>query len=120
MIAKNAFQQSQALSGLQGSPSAKLVQNPWSGRLQGSVSPTSSSNVSCKGKEKLHDSRMQELSVDFDVDGELSGSEESLDEEFGMSTIITLGAKKAQLARKALGSDGRPIDLEDTKLQCRD
>ena len=73
--------------------------------MQGSGSPATSSNVSRKGKEKLHDSMMPELSVGFDVDGESSGSEQSLDEEFGIPTIRTPGAKKAQLAGKSPGSD---------------
>ena len=44
----------------------------------------------------------------FDVDGETSGSKESLDKEFDIPTIRTPGAKKAQLAGKAFVSDPRP------------
>ena len=96
------------MSGPQESPNVTSVQNPWSGRLQASVSPAGSSNVSRKGKEKLHDSMMLELSAGFDVDGESSGFEQSLDDKFGIPAIRTLGAKKAQLTRKAFWSDPRP------------
>ena len=65
-------------------------------------------NVSCKGKEKLHDFRIPQSSTIFDVDGESSGSKQSLDEEFGIPTIRTPGAKKPQSTRKAFGSDPRP------------
>ena len=51
---------------------------------------------------------MPELSAGFDVDGESSGSEQILDEEFGIPTIRTPGAKKAQSTGKAVGSDPRP------------
>ena len=51
---------------------------------------------------------MPELSAGFDVDGESSGSEQSLDEEFGIPAIRSLGAKKAQSIGKAFGSDPRP------------
>ena len=63
--------------------------------MQGSVSPATSTNVSCKGKEKLHDSRMPEPTTILDIDGESSGFEQILDEEFGIPTIRTLAAKKA-------------------------
>ena len=64
---------------------------------QESVSLVTLTNVSCKGKEKLHDSRMPESSTIFDVDGKLSGFKQSLDEESDISTIRITGAKKAQL-----------------------
>ena len=73
--------------------------------MRASVSPAGSSNVSRKGKEKLHDSMMPELSAGFDVDGESSGSEQSLDEEFGIPTIRTPSVKKAQSTSKASVSD---------------
>ena len=91
------------MSGPQKSPSTTLVQNPWSGRLRGSVSPTTSSNVSRKGKEKVQDSTLPELSAGFDFDGESSGSKQSLDEEFDIPAIRTLGVKKAQVTRRASG-----------------
>ena len=58
------------------------------------------SNVSCKRKEKLHDSRMQEPSTIFDVDGEASGSD-----KFSIPAIRILGTEKAQLIRKVPRSD---------------
>ena len=51
---------------------------------------------------------MPELSACFDVDGESSGFEQSLDEEFGIPAIRTLGAKKDQLTGKASWSDPEP------------
>ena len=51
---------------------------------------------------------MPELSAGFDVDGESSGSQQSLDEEFGIPAIRTPGAKKAQSTGKASGSDPQP------------
>ena len=59
--------------------------------MQGSVDPITLSNVSCKEKKMLHDSRMPKPSTIFDVDGELSIC---LDEEFSIPFIRTQGAKK--------------------------
>ena len=108
VVTGNTGPQSQVLSGPQKSPSTTSVQNPWSGRLRGSVSPVTSSNVSRKGKEKVKDSTLPELSAGFDFDGESSGSEQSLDEEFNIPIVRTPGAKKAQSTRKALGGDPGP------------
>ena len=44
VVAENAKQQSQTLSGPQESNGSKFIENPWSGRLR--TSPASSSNVS--------------------------------------------------------------------------
>ena len=55
VVTGSTGQQSQVLSGPPMSPSVTSVQNPWSGRLQESVSLTTLTNVSHKGKEKLHD-----------------------------------------------------------------
>ena len=51
---------------------------------------------------------MPELSVGFDVDGDSSGSEQSLDEEFGIPAIRTPGVEKAQSTGKASRSDPGP------------
>ena len=51
---------------------------------------------------------LPELSAGFDFDGESSGSEQSLDEEFNIPTVRTPGAKKAQLIGKTFGSDPGP------------
>ena len=78
--------------------------------------PKSSSNVSRKGKEKLHDFRVLELSVGFDVDGESSGSKQSLDEDFGIPSTKTPSAKKAQLAGKAPRRDLGPCRSRRNKV----
>ncbi|MCO5575796.1 hypothetical protein L7F22_029601 [Adiantum nelumboides] len=79
------------LSGPQGSPASSHVANPWSGRLRKEVSPTSSINVSRKGKEKVDEGmRLPNATVGpDDVDGHSSGSEYSLDEEFGIPSVRT-------------------------------
>ena len=87
--------------------------------MQGSVSLTTSSNVSCKGKEKLHDSRMLESTTIFDVDGESSGFEQSLDEEFGIPAIRTSGAKKSQSAGKVPRSDLGPCRFGRHKVSVQ-
>ena len=59
--------------------------------MRGKVSPTTSSNVSWKGKEKVDDApSLPNLSAGHDdVDGHSSGSEQSLDEEFGIPSVKT-------------------------------
>ncbi|MCO5566614.1 hypothetical protein L7F22_020291 [Adiantum nelumboides] len=82
------------LSGQQGSSSASAVDKPWSGRLREKESPASSTNVSQKLKEKVDDvPQIPNLSAGFD-DGNLSGSEHSLDEEFGIPSVRRPGVKK--------------------------
>ena len=97
MVAKNASPSSQVLSGPQGSSNVSAVEKPWSGRLRDRDSPVSSSNVSQKGKEKVGDApRMPNVSTGYeDVDANSSGSEHSLDEEFGIPSVKTPGVKKA-------------------------
>ena len=97
VVTKNAGPSSQVLSGPQGSPSTSAVEKPWSGRLRERESPASSSNVSQKGKEKVDDApQLPNLSAGYDdVDGHSSGSEHSLDEEFGIPSLKTPGVKKA-------------------------
>ena len=96
-VAENASPSSQVLSGPQGSSNGSAVEKPWSGRLRDRDSPVSSSNVSQKGKEKVDDApRMPNLSTGYeDVDANSSGSEHSLDEEFGIPSVKTPGVKKA-------------------------
>ena len=91
MVIGNIGQQSQVLSGRPISPSVTSIQNPWSGRLQGNLSPATLSNVSCKGKEKFHDSRLLEPSTIFDVDGELSDSN---DAESSILAILELQVQR--------------------------
>ena len=88
-------QESQVLSGPQGSSSFNVVENPWSGRLRERESLASSSNVSKKGKEKVDDApSLPNLSAGFD-DVEGHSSDHSLDEEFGIPSVKTPGVKKA-------------------------
>ncbi|MCO5572909.1 hypothetical protein L7F22_026670 [Adiantum nelumboides] len=102
------------LSGPQGSSSASAVDKPWSGRLRERESPASSTNVSQKGKEKFDEvPQIPNLSAGFD-DGNSSGSEHSLDEEFGIPSVRTPGVKKAlQGMHEKLRRSGRhknPVD----------
>ncbi|MCO5559842.1 hypothetical protein L7F22_013446 [Adiantum nelumboides] len=84
----------QVLSGPQGSSSASAVDKPWSGRLRERESPAISTNVSRKGKEKVDEvPQIPNLSAGFN-DGNSSGSEHSLDEEFGIPSVRTPGVKK--------------------------
>ena len=62
--------------------------------------------MSHKGKEKVDDTlRMQNLSAGHDdVDGH-SSSFDSLDEEFGIPSLKTLGVRRTQIGYRTLGSD---------------
>ncbi|CAK9223277.1 unnamed protein product, partial [Sphagnum troendelagicum] len=73
------------------SPSSGSINRPWSGRLRHNSSPTNTGDASYKGKEKVGEALgMPDISVGYShVDGESSGSEQSLDEEFGIPTIKT-------------------------------
>jgi len=97
VVTENAGPSSQILSGPQGSPSTNVVEKPWSGRLRERESPANSSNVSRKGKEKVDDAGyVPNLSAGYDeVDANSSGSEHSLDEEFGIPSVKTPSVKKA-------------------------
>ena len=109
VVAKNAKQQSQqTLSGQQESNGNKSVENPWSGRLR--TSPASSSNVSQNGKEKVDDAPyMPHLSASHhDGDGDSSGFEQSLDDEFGIPAVKTLGVRKSQATGRVPRSDPGP------------
>ena len=68
-------------------------------------SPTGSSNVSRKGKEKVDDApNLPNLSASFDdVEGHSSGFEHSLDEEFGIPSLKTLGIRRLQASNTDLG-----------------
>ena len=109
VVTENAGPSSQVLSGPQGSPSTSTIERPWSGRLCGRESPASSSTVSYKGKEKIDDApKVQNLSAGHDDGGESSGSEHSLDEEFGIPSVKTPGVRRLQTGNKPLGSDQGP------------
>jgi hypothetical protein len=55
VVAKNAGQQSQTLSGPRESPSSGSTNRPWSGRLRHNSSPTNTGDASYKGKEKVNE-----------------------------------------------------------------
>ena len=110
VVTHTTGQQSQVLSGPQESPSVTSVQNPWSGRLRTQVSPPSTGNVSRKGKEKVGETPfMADVSsgsshADMDSDG----SEQSLDEEFGIPAVRTPSVRKAQEDARGQRSDPGP------------
>ncbi|MGJ2631353.1 reverse transcriptase domain-containing protein, partial [Salmonella enterica subsp. enterica serovar Paratyphi A] len=97
VVIENASPSSQVLSGPQGSPSTGTFERPWSGRLNEREILANSSNVSQKGKENVDDApQVPELSAGYDdVDRHSSGSDHSLDEEFGIPSVKTPGVKKA-------------------------
>ena len=103
------------MSGPQGSCSTSSVENPWSGRLHENPSPIGSSNVSRKGKEKVEDaSRIPSLSASHNNE-DLSGLEQSLDEEFGIPSIKTPSARRIKDEHWPLGSDPSPQRLGRTR-----
>jgi hypothetical protein len=72
VVAKNAGQQSQTLSGPRKSPSSGSINRPWSGRLHHNCSPTNIGDASYKGKEKVGEPLgMPNISAGYShVDGE--------------------------------------------------
>ncbi|MCO5611256.1 hypothetical protein L7F22_065508 [Adiantum nelumboides] len=102
-VAEISDAQSQVLSGPQGSPASSHVANPWSGRLRKEVSPTSSINVSNKGKEKVDEGmRMPNVTAGHDdVDGHSRGSEHSLDEELGIPSIRAPSVRRLHAKNKS-------------------
>ena len=97
VVAENVRQESQTLSGPGESSCSKSVDKPWSGKPRVQVT----TDVSRKGKEKVFEP--------FDIfaghstmdGGDSSGSEMSLDEEFGIPAMKTPGVKKAMEAMNA-------------------
>ena len=87
----------QVLSGPQGSPNTSAIENLWSGTLRERENPARSSNVSRKGNKKVNDApKMPNLSAGYDdANGNSSGFEHSLDEEFWISSVNTPSVKKA-------------------------
>jgi len=76
VVAKNAGQQSQTLSGPRESHSSGSTNRPWSGRLRHNSSPTNTGDALYKGKEKVGEALgMPDISAGYShVDGESSGS----------------------------------------------
>jgi hypothetical protein len=68
------------LSGPRESPSSGSTNRPWSGRLRHNNNPTNTGDASYKGKEKVGEAvGMPDISAGYShVDGESSGSEQSL------------------------------------------
>jgi hypothetical protein len=77
VVAKNAGQQSQTLSGPRESPFSGSTNRPWNGRLRHNNNPTNTGDASYKGKEKVGEPfGMFDISARYShVDGEFSGSE---------------------------------------------
>jgi len=107
VVVNNASQQSQTLSGPRESPSSGSTNRPWSGRLRHNSSPTNTGDASYKGKEKVGEAlSMPDISARYShVDGESSGSEQSLDEEFGIPAIKTPSVKRANVANRTPQTD---------------
>ncbi|MCO5551149.1 hypothetical protein L7F22_004646 [Adiantum nelumboides] len=109
-VAKNLDVQSLVLSGPQGSLANSHVANPWSGRLRREVRPTSSINVSKKGKEEADEGmRIPNVTAgQDDVDGHSSVSKHSLDEELGILAIRILGTRTSDAIRDRTSGVARP------------
>jgi hypothetical protein len=110
VVVKNAGQQSQTLSGPRESPSSGSTNKPWSGRLRHNNSPTNTGDASYKGKEKVGEALgMPDIYAGYShIDGESSGSKQSLDEEFGIPAIKTPGVKKANVTNRTPQTDPGP------------
>ena len=110
MVVQNVKPQSQVLSGPQESSSLGSVEKPWSGRLRTQVTPSSTGNVSRKGKEKVGETPfMADVSSGFShADMDSDGSEQSLDEEFGIPVVRTPGVRKAREDARGQRSDPGP------------
>jgi len=67
-------------------------------------------DASYKGKEKVGEALdMPDISAGYSpVNGKSSGSEQSLDEEFGIPTIRTPGVKRANVANRTPRTDPGP------------
>jgi hypothetical protein len=110
VVVKNASQQSQTLSEPRESPSSGSTNRPWSGRLRHNSSPTNTGDASYKGKEKVGEAfGMPDISAGYShVDGESSGSEQSLDEELGIPAIRTPGVRRANATNRTPQTDPGP------------
>jgi len=98
------------LNGPRKSPSSGSTNRPWSGRLHHNSSPTNTGDASYKGKEKVGEALgMLDISVGYShVDGKSSGSEQSLDEEFGIPVMKTPGVKRINVANRTPRTDLSP------------
>ena len=98
------------MSGPQESFSHGFVEKPWSGKLRTQVTPPSTGNVSRKGKEKVGETpfMVDVSSGSSHANMDSDGFEQSLDEEFDISTIKTPGVRKAQEDARGQRSDPGP------------
>jgi hypothetical protein len=78
--------------------------------LRHNSSPTNTCDASYKGKEKVSEALgMLDISAGYShVDGKSSGSEQSLDEEFGIPAIRTPGVRRANVTNKTPHIDPGP------------
>jgi hypothetical protein len=78
--------------------------------LRHNSSPTNTCDASYKGKEKVGEALgMPDISAGYShVDGESSGSKQSLDEEFGIPAIKTPGVKRVNVANRTPQTDPSP------------
>jgi len=78
--------------------------------LRHNNNPTNTCDASYKGKEKVGEALgMPDISAGYShVDGEFSGSEQSLDEEFGIPAIRTPGVKRVNVANRTPRTDPGP------------
>ncbi|MDM1593474.1 reverse transcriptase domain-containing protein [Escherichia coli] len=86
------------------------IDRPWSGTLHQNTSLANAGDASNKGKAKVVEPLgMPDVSAGHSyVDGESSGSEQSLDEEFGIPAIRTPGVRKANVPNRTPWTDPGP------------
>ncbi|MCO5608611.1 hypothetical protein L7F22_062824 [Adiantum nelumboides] len=103
--ASSGKQESQTLSGPREFSSSGSIFRPWSGRLRTQVTSQSAPQVSRKGKEKVGEPpcMMSVSSGSSHIDADFDGLDQSLDEEFGIPAVRTLGVRKQ--AARTLGSN---------------
>ena len=99
-------QQSQELSGPRESSSSGSIGSPWSGRLRADASARDTTgagtHVSRKGKEKVDQPFVPDVSAGHSfVDGDSSGSKQSLDEELGIPAVVTPGVRRNMTTQRA-------------------
>ena len=97
------------MSGPRESSSSGSIVSPWLGRLRSHASPRdahrdaigASTHVSRKGKEKVDQPFMPDMSGGHSS----SGSEQSLNEELGIPAVVTPGVQRTKTTLRTPGSD---------------
>ncbi|MCO5601789.1 hypothetical protein L7F22_055914 [Adiantum nelumboides] len=117
MDASSGKQESQTLSGPRAPSSSGFIDRPWSGKLHMQVTPKIAPQVSCKGKEKVGKppcmTSVSSSSSHIDVD--CDGSDQSLDEEFGIPAVRTPSViKQGELQEEVYVE--QPLGYEDDNL----